>query len=81
MFDEEYEAHHPKHSDTESFVAYSLNWETFDKDDVQPAFSISIDSSWVHLFDVPDEAAPPLPCIPGIHPIRDKSPPILTLTR
>ncbi|MEO8168616.1 MAG: hypothetical protein ABI623_10230 [bacterium] len=75
MFDEEYEANHHKQQDSASVAGPTLTWESFDKDDVQPAFVVHVNFCVAFLFSIPEEQCPAFISLQHIHPVRDKSPP------
>ena len=75
LFDEEYEANHPRRSEECSVLSPTLTWESFDKDNAPQPFVFDA------LITI-EYAGPlaPLPCDPVaphyLHrDIRDKSPP------
>jgi hypothetical protein len=75
LFEEEYEQNHRKISETCSFAAPTLNWETFDKNNAPKAFTLQPVAPVEVLFQtrlsfnlqsrIPAQRTP----------IRDKSPP------
>jgi hypothetical protein len=77
LFDDEYEANHPKESQSSSITASVFTWESFDKENAPKAFRFEPDVEIRPLFVL----SAPLP--PAYHPlrishtIRDKSPPLL----
>jgi len=80
LFEEEYEANHPKQCDTVSFNLPSLNWESFDKNNAPQAFVFDAGLRTEFLFDVPSPFAEELPSHQPFRIVRDKSPPLLSLT-
>ena len=77
LFEDEYEANHPRNiSEGLALSQYSLNWETFDKDNAPKAFVVDTEVT-IQLLCVLD-VVPQInheSCQP-FQPIRDKSPPI-----
>ena len=77
LFDDEYEANHPAQArkGTHALTNPSATWESFDKDNAPQPFVFDARVSLVSRFVLPEEA--PLTHLhsPGIHPVRDKSPP------
>jgi len=80
LFDDEYEANHPSPSAASGISAYNVTWESFDKDNAPAPFVFDARISFVSLFRLPREVSLPLVHFPGVHPVRDKSPPDLLLT-
>jgi len=75
LFDDEYEANHPKTSQSCSVTASVFTWESFDKENAPKAFTFEPVVDVRPLFIFP---APPPPAFPALHPrhtLRDKSPP------
>lgn len=77
IFDDEYRENHPAQSGEISFTQNSLNWETFDKDNAPKAFTVRPDVRIIPLgyIECPVQISD-LHYQP-VHPIRDKSPPLL----
>ena len=76
LFDDEYEANHPKVSESSSITGPVFTWESFDKENAPQAFTVD---PWIEirpLFLVADEPAFPLPPALPRAPVRDKSPPL-----
>jgi hypothetical protein len=77
LFDDEYEANHPRTSATSSITGPVFTWESFDKDNAPPAFVVDPCREIRPLFTVIAEPAlPGTPAAPRV-PARDKSPPPL----
>ena len=75
LFDEEYEANHPRHRTGESVSSPTLTWESFDKDNAPPpyAFDAIVTDELIGFLPVPAAAV-----VSPHHPfrdLRDKSPP------
>ncbi|MEO8167356.1 MAG: hypothetical protein ABI623_03855 [bacterium] len=80
LFDDEYEANHPKASNKPSITVPSLNWESFDKNNAPQAFTFDACLHTEHLFLLPNAAPAQLIPFESFKDIRDKSPPALSLT-
>jgi hypothetical protein len=81
LFEEEAEANQPGAIPTHlAFSAYSVNWETFDKDNAPKAFVINPSINIFVIGIIP--ATNNIVCcdIPDYEPIRDKSPPAYLVT-
>lgn len=76
VFDEEYEANHPKPPDTCAFSQPSVNWETFDKNNAPKAFTFDscVQIEWLEMVE-PERDIEPKPFSP-FNIVRDKSPPL-----
>ena len=75
LFDDEYEANHPRRSATSSLTGPVFTWESFDKENAPPAIIVEPRIEIRPLFRITTEQKPPLPpCTPS-EPVRDKSPP------
>ena len=61
---EEYERNHPIASDKPAFTSSSLNWESFDKENVRKAFSCSGAVQILFLFCFPQQIGLILPVNP-----------------
>jgi hypothetical protein len=76
LFDDEYEANHPRTSTTSSITGPLFTWESFDKENAPPAFVVDPCIEIQPLFTVIAEPAPRVtPAAPRV-PARDKSPPL-----
>jgi hypothetical protein len=75
LCEEEYEQNHPEHSDTVSFTLFSVNWETFDKDNAPKAFTVNVDPQVEFLFAVTAPLQVSKLSFQPFQPVRDKSPP------
>ena len=77
LFDGEYEANHPSHSDptSSSITQPSLGWETFDKDNAPKAFVVNTDFIVEVLCVLPVEIGNEHPPHIQFFHLRDKSPP------
>jgi hypothetical protein len=75
LFDDEYEANHPKTSQTSSVTGSAFTWESFDKENAPKAFTVDPQIEIRPLFSIASEPAPPLPPVTSSSPVRDKSPP------
>ena len=75
LFDDEYDANHPKLPDFCSFAKPGLTWESFDKDNAPKAFVVDahIRIAWFFVLPPPDMLQ--MPPEPPFQPVRDKSPP------
>lgn len=76
LFEEEYEAAHPFPSAVSTVSAFSITWETFDKDNASPAFVVDVNLRTDRPLFIDAEAAPAFIAPPDQHPVRDKSPPL-----
>jgi hypothetical protein len=76
IFDDEYEANHPRTSVSSSITGPFFTWESFDKENAPPAFVIDPFIEFRPLFRVIAEPAPPVPPCTTWEPVRDKSPPL-----
>ena len=83
LFDDEYEANHPAQAKegTHALTNPSVTWESFDKDNAPEPFVFDARISLVSLFELSEEV--PLTHLhsPSPHPIRDKSPPLLSASQ
>ena len=77
LFEDEYEANHPKRCETCSVTLPTLSWESFDKENAPEAFvfDAGIRSEFLFLLEQ-EPVALHLP-FAQYQPIRDKSPPAL----
>jgi hypothetical protein len=75
LFDDEYEANHPRTSDSSSITGPLFTWESFDKENAPQAFTVDPQIEIRALVRIPALPAPPLPTHIGSPPARDKSPP------
>jgi len=75
IFEDEYEANHPKPYETSSITQPSLNWESFDKENAPKAFVFDAEIR-LHVLFVLHSPRVRLP-LPELQyqPVRDKSPP------
>ncbi len=77
LFDDEYEANHPRQTEGCSLVAPTLNWESFDKNNAPQPFVfdalITIECAGPFAFPMCDPVAPHY----RHRDVRDKSPPPL----
>jgi hypothetical protein len=75
LFDDEYEANHPRHDDRVAFSSPTLSWESFDKNNapepfvIDPCFRVEL-LTWLH-----PPAPEPLSSHHPFRDLRDKSPP------
>lgn len=76
LFDDEYEANHPRTSGKSSLTGPVFTWESFDKENAPRAFVVDPCIEIRPLFRVTDEPALPLPPVILRSPVRDKSPPL-----
>ena len=75
LFEEEYEANHPKAAQTCAFSKPTLTWESFDKNNAPKAFVVDPNIRLVCFFVLsPPYIAESSPG-PPFQPVRDKSPP------
>ena len=77
LFDDEYEANHPKESQSSSITASVFTWESFDKENAPKAFRFEPDVEIRPLFVLSVPHAPAYHPLRFSHTIRDKSPPLL----
>jgi hypothetical protein len=75
LFDDEYEANHPRFSETSSITGPLFTWESFDKENAPRAFTVDPCIEIRPLFLTIAEPASPVPPAPPRVPARDKSPP------
>ena len=75
LFDDEYEANHPRTSETGSITGPVFTWESFDKENAPEAFVVDPQIEIRPLFSIGAEAPPSVPSVPRSEPVRDKSPP------
>lgn len=75
LFDDEYEANHPKTSESCSVTASVFTWESFDKENAPKAFTFEPFFEIRALFVLSSPPAPRFPAVSPFHTIRDKSPP------
>jgi hypothetical protein len=77
LFEEESEANQPGVIPTQiAFSTYSVNWETFDKDNAPKAFVVNVDPTIEIIFLIPPPVCSQLPNTLTLDIIRDKSPPM-----
>lgn len=76
LFDDEYEANHPRTSDSSSITGSAATWESFDKENAPEAFTVDPRFEVRALIRIPDIPTPSLPAHIGRPPARDKSPPL-----
>jgi hypothetical protein len=76
LFDDEYEANHPRTSRTSSITGVVFTWESFDKENAPRAFIVDPCIEIRPLFRVVDEPTLPVPPATPRVPARDKSPPL-----
>ena len=76
LFDDEYEANHPRTSGASSVTGPVITWESFDKENAPQAFIVDPCIEIQPLFRVVDEPALPVPPAIPRAPVRDKSPPL-----
>jgi hypothetical protein len=76
LFDDEYEANHPRTSGKNSITGPVFTWESFDKENAPQAFTVDPCIEIRPLFSVIDEPALPSPPVIPRAPVRDKSPPL-----
>jgi hypothetical protein len=77
LFDDEYEANHPRFSETRSITGPVFTWESFDKENAPRAFTVDPFIEIRPLFLTIAEPASPVPPAPPRVPARDKSPPLM----
>ena len=75
LFEEEYEANHPRQAETCSFSKPTLTWESFDKDNAPKAFVVNPYIQLACFFILPLPHIVELRLEPPFQPVRDKSPP------
>jgi hypothetical protein len=75
LFDDEYEANHPKTSQTSSVTGSVFTWESFDKENAPEAFTVDPQIEIRPLFRFTAELPPALSPLISSSPVRDKSPP------
>ena len=75
LFDDEYEANHPRTSPSSSITLPVFNWESSDKENAPPAFTVDPFIAIQPLFRIAAEPAPRGLLHPRREPVRDKSPP------
>jgi len=75
LFDDEYEANHPKTSGACSVTASVFTWESFDKENAPKAFRFEPVVESRPLFVLPAPQAPAVHPFRVPHTVRDKSPP------
>jgi hypothetical protein len=76
LFDDEYEANHPRRSETSAITAPVFTWESFDKENAPQAFIVDPQIEIRPLFQIIHEQTPPVPSFTPRAPVRDKSPPL-----
>jgi hypothetical protein len=76
LFDDEYEANHPRVSETSSITGPVFTWESFDKENAPEAFIVDPLIEICPLFLVAEEPALSVPPALPRSPVRDKSPPL-----
>jgi hypothetical protein len=75
LFDDEYEANHPRASDRPSLTGPVFTWESFDKENAPEAFVVD---PWIEirpLFNLAADTTLPIPPARFRERILDKSPP------
>jgi hypothetical protein len=75
LFDDEYEANHPRASDRLSITGPLFTWESFDKENAPEAFVVD---PWIEirpLFTIAADTSLPIPPALFRERILDKSPP------
>lgn len=75
LFEEEYEANHPKQYGSCSITQPTLTWESFDKENAPKAFVVDADFQLQFLFLFGLEHPTPLRLHTPYWFVRDKSPP------
>ncbi len=76
LFEDEYQANHPKKYDTCSLTQPSITWESFDKENAPKAFVVDAQIRIHVLFLLHSQPYTlPLPEL-QYQPVRDKSPPL-----
>ncbi len=75
LFEEEYEANHPKKYETASITHPILTWESFDKENAPQAFVFDAGIQIQILFLLEPERVTALHPHVQYQPVRDKSPP------
>jgi hypothetical protein len=78
FFEDEYEANHPKPTNTCSVDRPALNWESFDKENAPEAFVFDAHVQLELLLLLPAQPARDLPPHLQSEPIHDRSPPSLS---
>lgn len=73
--EEEYEHNHPSQSNTPAISSSSLNWETFNKENVQQAFALDGAIQLLLILVLPAKPGVELPSHFPFKLIQDKSPP------
>jgi hypothetical protein len=76
LFEEEYEANHPKSFESCSITGPTFGWESFDKENAPPAFVFDAGIRSEFLFLLEQEPIALHLRFAQYQPIRDKSPPI-----
>jgi len=79
LFEDEYEANHPKSSECGAFSLPTLTWESFDKDQAQQPFVIDALIQLELLYLLPPSGRPESFVHRPGQPIRDKSPPSIAV--
>jgi len=77
LFEDEYEANHPRSSETSSITGPVFTWESFDKENAPPAFIVDPCIEIRPLFRIAGEPSLPAPPAAPRVPARDKSPPFI----
>ncbi len=80
LFDDEYEANHPKRADKPCITVAGLNWESFDKDTAPQAFTFDAGLRTEFLFPLPSLVLVEFVPFESFKVIRDKSPPSFFLS-
>jgi hypothetical protein len=75
LFEEEYEASHPRSYETSSISKPGVTWESFDKENAPKAFVFDVDVRIQFLFLLQSGSVNFLLPHTPFQPIRDKSPP------
>ena len=75
LFENEYEANHPKMFANGAFSLPTLTWESFDKENAPPPFVFDACIQLTCSLVLPDEALVVAPENVPHNPVRDKSPP------
>jgi hypothetical protein len=75
LFEEEYEANHPKTCEGSSFTHPTLTWESFDKENAPQAFVFDAEIQIQFLFFIDSEPSDAVSPNNQYQPVRDKSPP------
>lgn len=78
LFDDEYEANHPRQSEGCAVSAPTLTWESFDKDNAPPPIVVDALITIAFIGSVLPGPCPPVAAHEPHRYLRDKSPPFIS---